>query len=156
MREVVADLQVRRRGQSTGDARGRRALREAGGAFVGQGDRVQSVQGDDGSGRRDELVFGTQPAQRGRMRALPGSGAVRISSEYGKRRNPKRRSTYRLHHGVDIRAPQGSPALAFKGGTVIRANRFSSYGLTVEIRQYDGMVARYAHLNKILIKRAKR
>ena len=82
-------------------------------------------------------------------------GAVRISSEYGKRRDPKRRSTYRLHHGVDIRAPQGSPALAFKGGTVIRANRFSSYGLTVEIRQYDGMVARYAHLNKILVKKGE-
>lgn len=78
-------------------------------------------------------------------------GAVRISSEYGKRRDPKRRSAYRQHHGVDIRAPKGSPALAFKGGTVIRANRFSSYGLTVEIQQYDGMVARYAHLNKILV-----
>lgn len=82
-------------------------------------------------------------------------GAVRISSEYGKRRDPKRRSTYRIHHGVDIRAPKGSPALAFKGGTVIRANRFSSYGLTVEIRQYDGLVARYAHLNKILVKQGE-
>lgn len=82
-------------------------------------------------------------------------GAVRISSEYGKRRDPKRRSTYRNHHGVDIRAPKGSPALAFKGGTVIRANRFSSYGLTVEIRQYDGLVARYAHLNKILVKQGE-
>lgn len=82
-------------------------------------------------------------------------GAVRISSEYGKRRDPKRRSTYRIHHGVDIRAPKGSAALAYKGGVVIRANRFSSYGLTVEIRQYDGVVARYAHLNKILVKQGQ-
>lgn len=80
-------------------------------------------------------------------------GAVRISSEYGKRRDPKRRNSYSIHRGVDIRAPKGSPALAFKGGTVIRANRFSSYGLTVEIQQYDGMVARYAHLNKILVQK---
>lgn len=79
------------------------------------------------------------------------TGTVRISSEYGKRRDPRRRQVYRHHHGVDIRAPKGSPALAFKGGTVIRANRFSSYGLTVEIRQYDGLVARYAHLNRILV-----
>lgn len=78
-------------------------------------------------------------------------GAVSISSQYGQRRDPKRRSRVRLHHGVDIRAPKGSAALAYKGGRVIRANRFSSYGLTVEIRQYDGVVARYAHLNKILV-----
>lgn len=77
--------------------------------------------------------------------------AVSISSQYGQRRDPKRRSRIRTHHGIDIRAPKGSAALAFKGGEVIRANRFSSYGLTVEIRQYDGVVARYAHLNKILV-----
>lgn len=78
-------------------------------------------------------------------------GTVRVSSEYGKRRDPKRRGRYRVHHGVDIRAPKGSPVLAFKGGTVIRAGVFGGYGRTVEIRQYDGMVARYAHLNKILV-----
>lgn len=78
-------------------------------------------------------------------------GSVRISSEYGKRRDPKRRSRYRVHHGVDIRAPKGSPVLAFKGGTVIRAGVFGGYGRTVEIRQYDGMVARYAHLHKTLV-----
>jgi len=80
-------------------------------------------------------------------------GAVRISSEYGKRRDPKRRHVYRHHNGVDIRAPKGSPVMAFKGGTVIRADRFSSYGLTVEVRQYDGLVARYAHLNEIYVKK---
>lgn len=79
-------------------------------------------------------------------------GSVRISSEYGKRRDPKRHGRYRVHHGVDIRAPKGSPVLAFRGGTVIRAGVFGGYGRTVEIRQYDGMVARYAHLNKILVK----
>lgn len=78
-------------------------------------------------------------------------GTIRISSEYGKRRDPKRRNRYRIHHGVDIRAPKGSPVLAFKGGTVIRASALRGYGRTVEIRQYDGMVARYAHLDKILV-----
>lgn len=79
-----------------------------------------------------------------------------ISSEYGKRRDPKRRSVYRQHQGIDVRAPKGSPIIAFKGGEVIRANRFSSYGLTVEVRQYDGVVARYAHMNKILVKQGDR
>ena len=79
------------------------------------------------------------------------AGTIRISSEYGKRRDPKRRGRYRIHHGVDIRAPKGSPVLAFKGGTVIRAGVFGGYGRTVEVRQYDGMVARYAHLSKTLV-----
>lgn len=79
-------------------------------------------------------------------------GTIRISSEYGKRRDPKLRGRYRVHHGVDIRAPKGSPVLAFKGGTVIRAGAFGGYGRTVEVRQYDGMVARYAHLNSMLVK----
>ena len=75
-----------------------------------------------------------------------------ISSEYGKRRDPVRRRRIRQHHGVDIRVPTGSAALAFRGGKVVRASRFSTYGLTVEIRQYDGYLARYAHLNKIMTK----
>ena len=72
-----------------------------------------------------------------------------ISSEYGTRRDPRRRGI-RFHDGIDIRMPQGSAVLAFHGGVVIRANRFSTYGLTVEIQQYDGMIARYAHLSTIM------
>ena len=34
----------------------------------------------------------------------------------------------------------------------MRAGRYSTYGLTVDIRQYDGYLARYAHLNKIMTK----
>lgn len=79
-----------------------------------------------------------------------------ISSEYGKRRDPKRRSVFRQHQGIDVRAPKGSPIIAFKGGEVLRANRFSSYGLTVEVMQYDGVIARYAHMNKISVKKGDR
>lgn len=75
-----------------------------------------------------------------------------ISSQYGKRRDPVRHRKVRQHHGVDIRVPTGSAALAFRGGKVVRASRFSTYGLTVDIRQYDGYLARYAHLNKIMTK----
>ncbi len=75
-----------------------------------------------------------------------------ISSEYGKRRDPVRQRRVRQHNGVDIRVPKGSAALAFRGGKVVRAGRYSTYGLTVDIRQYDGYLARYAHLNKIMTK----
>lgn len=77
-----------------------------------------------------------------------------ISSDYGLRKDPRRRGM-RFHDGIDIRAPQGSDALAFRGGEVIRANNFSSYGKTVEIQQYDGYVARYAHLSKINVQKGQ-
>jgi murein DD-endopeptidase MepM/ murein hydrolase activator NlpD len=79
------------------------------------------------------------------------SGSL-ISSGYGGIRYVShRRRVIRIHHGIDIRAPQGSAALAFKGGEVIRAERHRTFGLMVEIRQYDGLVARYAHLDRILV-----
>lgn len=75
---------------------------------------------------------------------------VLISSYYGKRKDPKRRG-YRFHNGLDIRAARNSPILALKGGKVIRAERYGAYGLTVEVQQYDGLVARYAHMDKLLV-----
>ncbi len=78
-----------------------------------------------------------------------------ISSEYGMRRDPRRRGV-RLHHGIDIRALKGSGALAFMGGEVVKASRNGAYGLCIEIRQDDGMVARYAHLSKMDVKPGQR
>ena len=75
-----------------------------------------------------------------------------ISSEYGKRRDPVRHRKVRQHNGVDIRVPKGSAALAFRGGKVVRASRYGTYGLTVDIQQYDGYLARYAHVLKIMSK----
>src|SRR4051812_22641486 len=56
----------------------------------------------------------------------------------------------RFHTGVDLRARRGGgdPVLASRSGRVTRAERFSSYGLFIEIRHEDGFSTRYAHLKR--------
>lgn len=79
-----------------------------------------------------------------------------ITSPFGNRRMPgwlsRRGMTMRDHAGIDIRAHVGWPVTAFKPGTVIRAGENGSLGISVDIRQDDGMTARYGHMSKILVK----
>lgn len=84
--------------------------------------------------------------------ALCSTGeTVCITSPYG-----VRRSSRRAHKGIDIRAPLGSPIMAFRSGTVLCAEYHSSYGYMVEIQQDDGIVARYAHMSQILVRKGDR
>lgn len=84
--------------------------------------------------------------------ALCSAGeTVCITSPYG-----VRRSSSRSHKGIDIRAPLGSPIMAFRGGTVQCAQYHRSYGYMVEIQQDDGIVARYAHMSQILVRKGDR
>ncbi|MBO4318048.1 MAG: M23 family metallopeptidase [Mailhella sp.] len=71
---------------------------------------------------------------------------VSISSPFGFRQDPVT-GLSRGHTGVDIRAPKGNYVLAFKGGVVVESRFMNGYGLVVDIKQYDGNIARYAHLN---------
>ncbi len=84
--------------------------------------------------------------------ALCSAGeTVCITSPYG-----VRRSSSRSHKGIDIRAPLGSPIMAFRGGIVQRAQYHRTYGYMVEIQQDDGIVARYAHMSQILVRKGDR
>ncbi len=58
----------------------------------------------------------------------------------------------RIHAGVDIPGPIGSPIVAVQSGTVIFAGwHDGGYGLMVEVRHDDRMVTRYAHGNEIFV-----
>ena len=84
--------------------------------------------------------------------ALCSAGeTVCITSPYG-----VRRSSRRSHKGIDIRAPLGSPIMAFRSGTVVCAEYHRSYGYMVEIQQDDGILARYAHMSQILVTKGDR
>ena len=62
----------------------------------------------------------------------------------------------RDHGGVDIRAHMGWPVAAFKPGTVIRSGENGPLGISVDVRQEDGMTARYGHMSKTLVKTGQR
>jgi murein DD-endopeptidase MepM/ murein hydrolase activator NlpD len=80
----------------------------------------------------------------------PIAGA-RISSGFGNRRDP---FTQRLarHPGVDMPAAAGTPIHASAGGTVRFAGYRRAYGNAVEIDHGDGLVTRYAHASKVLVR----
>ena len=82
-----------------------------------------------------------------------------ITSGFGPRRMPtwlsRRGMVVRDHTGIDLRAHQNWPVVAFRGGTVILAGNEGMWGIVVDIRQDDGMTARYAHLGKTLVRKGQ-
>lgn len=84
---------------------------------------------------------------------LPIAGG-RISSGFGNRRDPFTRRLAR-HTGVDLPAPRGTPILASAGGTVRFAGYRRAYGNSVEIDHGGGLVTRYAHASRLLVRRGQ-
>ncbi|MDH4260046.1 MAG: M23 family metallopeptidase [Gammaproteobacteria bacterium] len=79
---------------------------------------------------------------------IPG---VMISSGFGRRIDPFTRHLAR-HAGIDYVAPFGTPILASAGGRVRRAGPYGAFGRTVEIDHGDGLVTRYGHTSRILVR----
>jgi murein DD-endopeptidase MepM/ murein hydrolase activator NlpD len=79
---------------------------------------------------------------------LPLRQIERISSEFGYRADPLRR-TMSLHGGVDFVAEYGADVLATSSGRVIWAGRHGPYGNLVEIQHDNGVATRYGHLRGV-------
>ncbi|MFZ5800594.1 MAG: M23 family metallopeptidase [Candidatus Omnitrophota bacterium] len=67
-----------------------------------------------------------------------------------------KRSGQRLHLGVDILSPIGTPVLAAKCGLVINAEYDRGLGNYVEILHRSGLVTIYAHLSKMEVYQGQR
>ena len=63
----------------------------------------------------------------------------------------------RLHAGVDIAGPIGTPVVAAKDGIVVTAGiRLSGYGQMIDIQHADNALTRYAHASKIFVRVGQR
>src|SRR5687767_8902509 len=62
----------------------------------------------------------------------------------------------RPHEGIDVTAPMGSPIEAPASGTVIDAGWESGYGNTVKIDHGFGIVTKFAHASKLLVRTGQR
>lgn len=58
-----------------------------------------------------------------------------------------------LHTGLDFQAQVGTPVQAAAGGVVVTQEYHSEYGNTVEIDHGQGLVTRYAHNARVLVKK---
>jgi len=56
------------------------------------------------------------------------------------------RSGGRLHRGIDLAAPLGSPVRAIRSGTVIQVGSHRGLGRFVELEHRDRMTSLYAHM----------
>ncbi len=63
----------------------------------------------------------------------------------------------RMHRGIDIAGPVGTPIYAAAAGTVVRSGWNSGgYGNLVDIRHEDGSLTRYAHNSRLLVREGER
>jgi murein DD-endopeptidase MepM/ murein hydrolase activator NlpD len=79
---------------------------------------------------------------------LPLKG-YRYTSPYGIRWG-------KLHAGVDLAAPEGTPFHAVHSGTVKLARWYSGYGNAVIIQHDDGVETLYGHASKVLVQEGQK
>lgn len=106
------------------------------------GQRVQSVRNNYMLMNRMRHSLHALPLQ------LPTPTNIRFSSPYGMRKHPIY-GTARLHAGVDMAAPEGTPIRAAGSGVVMSAGWGGGYGNLIQINHGNGIVTRYAHLSKM-------
>ncbi|MGP1354384.1 MAG: M23 family metallopeptidase [Parasphingopyxis sp.] len=82
--------------------------------------------------------------------AEPVTNGYRMSSGFGMRRHPVLGGR-RMHNGLDMAGPVGTPIYATADGIVGRAQWLGSYGKYVEINHGGEIQTRYAHLSRILV-----
>jgi len=58
----------------------------------------------------------------------------------------------RPHEGIDVSAPMGAPIVAPAGGVVQRVTWETGYGNVLEIDHGDGIITKYAHCSKIVVR----
>lgn len=73
-----------------------------------------------------------------------------LTSNFGVRSDPFNGGA-RMHKGIDIPGPVGTPIYATADGIVSRAGWASGYGNLVQISHGGGMETRYGHMSKLIV-----
>ncbi len=87
--------------------------------------------------------------------ASPVRAAVRFTSGYGTRRDPKTGGR-RMHNGADFAGASGTDIFATADGVVTHAGWQSGFGRLVKIKHAFGIETLYAHNTKIRVKVGQR
>lgn len=87
--------------------------------------------------------------------ASPVRSAVRFTSGFGYRRDPKTGGR-RMHNGSDFAGPTGTDIFATADGVVTYAGWQSGFGRLVKIQHAFGIETLYAHNSRIRVKKGQR
>ena len=117
----------------------------------GGGRALQLVKWGDGD-RSQWFESSGQTEQRGVM-GMPVAG--HITSSFGLRMHPIL-GYLKMHKGLDIGAPWGSPIHAAMDGVVQFAGRTGGYGNFVKLASGGGIVTGYGHMSRIAVRQGMR
>ncbi len=73
-----------------------------------------------------------------------------LTSGFGVRTDPML-GGQRMHSGIDLAAPVGSPILATSDGIVSQAGWRGGYGLLVALEHSGGLQTRYGHMSGVTV-----
>ena len=62
------------------------------------------------------------------------------------------RGAWRLHNGIDLISPPGTPVLAVMAGQVARVDTIGGYGIAVIVDHGNGWQSLYAHLQAVAVR----
>lgn len=117
---------------------------EASGNALGKGDAAfsslfSSLQRMDGAVKSAAYIPSGRPVAK-----------LSLTSNFGVRSDPFNGGA-RMHKGIDIPGPVGTPIYATADGIVSRAGWASGYGNLVQISHGGGMETRYGHMSKLIV-----
>ncbi len=102
----------------------------------------------------DVLAYGSKPepsmltnAESGLQLAYPLGQWADSMDPWGWRYSDAK-AAWRMHTGVDLAAPTGTPVLAAKAGRVLLLGSVSGYGTVVLLDHGNGLETLYAHLSQ--------
>jgi len=108
-------------------------------ADVGFSNLFSSLQRLDGNVKSAAYIPSGRPVAK-----------LALTSNFGVRSDPFNGGA-RMHKGIDIPGPVGTPIYATADGIVSRAGWASGYGNLVQISHGSGMETRYGHMSKLLV-----
>lgn len=130
--------------------------------YTGQGGPLMPIQfstsnvgGDDGTSRANGILDELDRLNLYRIAleqvpfAMPVVDGFRWTSGFGPRWG-------RMHEGVDMAGPVGTPIYATADGVVVHAGWSSGYGRLIKIQHEFGIETRYGHLNAIRVEVGQR
>ncbi len=113
-------------------------------AYAKEDAAIQDLIGETATPVDTAINTPTTPSELGFQWPIEG----RVSSEYGYRVHPIY-GTRRLHAGLDVAAPAGTPIASSADGVVIFSGTQGGYGQTVIVDHGGGITTLYAHMSRL-------